>query len=50
MVARLSGTVRQDVASLNDYDTHLANKVQLLLDATRTFTLRFKDMTESHSR
>lgn len=27
-------TVRQDVASLNDYDTHLANKVQLLLDAT----------------
>jgi magnesium transporter len=27
-------TVRQDVASLNDYDEHLANKVQLLLDAT----------------
>lgn len=27
-------TVRQDVASLNDYDGHLANKVQLLLDAT----------------
>jgi len=27
-------TVRQDVASLNDYDLHLANKVQLLLDAT----------------
>jgi magnesium transporter len=27
-------TVRQDVASLNDYDAHLANKVQLLLDAT----------------
>ncbi len=27
-------TVRQDVASLSDYDTHLVNKVQLLLDAT----------------
>jgi magnesium transporter len=27
-------TLRQDVASLNDYDTHLVNKVQLLLDAT----------------
>jgi magnesium transporter len=27
-------TVRQDVASLNDYDAHLVNKVQLLLDAT----------------
>src|SRR5438445_198440 len=27
-------TVRQDVISLNDYDTHLVNKVQLLLDAT----------------
>jgi magnesium transporter len=27
-------TVRQDIASLNDYDMHLANKVQLLLDAT----------------
>jgi magnesium transporter len=27
-------TVRQDVTSLNDYDAHLANKVQLLLDAT----------------
>jgi magnesium transporter len=27
-------TSRQDVTSLNDYDTHLANKVQLLLDTT----------------
>ena len=27
-------TLRQDIASLNDYDTHLVNKVQLLLDAT----------------
>jgi len=27
-------TIRQDVASLNDYDAHLASKVQLLLDAT----------------
>jgi magnesium transporter len=27
-------TVRQDVASLNDYDAHLVNKLQLLLDAT----------------
>jgi len=27
-------TIRQDVASLNDYDGHLVNKVQLLLDAT----------------
>src|SRR5437870_693579 len=27
-------TLRQDVTSLSDYDTHLANKVQLLLDAT----------------
>src|SRR6516162_6167528 len=27
-------TLRQDVASLNDYDAHLLNKVQLLLDAT----------------
>jgi magnesium transporter len=27
-------TVRQDVASLSDYDAHLLNKVQLLLDAT----------------
>jgi len=27
-------TLRQDVASLNDYDAHLVNKVQLLLDAT----------------
>jgi magnesium transporter len=27
-------TVKQDIASLNDYDGHLANKVQLLLDAT----------------
>ncbi len=27
-------TLRQDVASLNDYDAHLTNKLQLLLDAT----------------
>jgi magnesium transporter len=27
-------TVRQDVMSLNDYDGHISNKVQLLLDAT----------------
>jgi magnesium transporter len=27
-------TVRRDVLSLNDYDAHLMNKVQLLLDAT----------------
>jgi magnesium transporter len=27
-------TVRQDVASLSDYDMHLVSKVQLLLDAT----------------
>jgi magnesium transporter len=27
-------TLRQDVSSLNDYDAHLLNKVQLLLDAT----------------
>ncbi len=27
-------TVRQDVVSLNDYDMHIVNKVQLLLDAT----------------
>jgi magnesium transporter len=27
-------TVRQDIASLSDYDMHLVNKVQLLLDAT----------------
>jgi magnesium transporter len=27
-------TVRQDVASLADYDGHLVNKIQLLLDAT----------------
>jgi magnesium transporter len=27
-------TLRSDIASLNDYDTHLANNVQLLLDAT----------------
>jgi magnesium transporter len=26
--------VRQDIASLNDYDAHLVNKVQLMLDAT----------------
>jgi magnesium transporter len=27
-------TLRQDVISLNDYEVHLTNKVQLLLDAT----------------
>ena len=27
-------TLRHDIASLSDYDTHLTNKVQLLLDAT----------------
>jgi magnesium transporter len=27
-------TLRYDIASLSDYDTHLLNKVQLLLDAT----------------
>ena len=27
-------TVRQDIISLNDYDSHLSNNVQLLLDAT----------------
>jgi magnesium transporter len=27
-------TLRQDIASLNDYDSHLLNKVQLLLDGT----------------
>jgi magnesium transporter len=27
-------TLRQDIASLSDYDGHLTNKVQLLLDAT----------------
>jgi magnesium transporter len=27
-------TVRQDVISLSDYDAHIVNKVQLLLDAT----------------
>jgi magnesium transporter len=27
-------TLRQDIASLNDYDAYLTNKVQLLLDAT----------------
>jgi len=27
-------TLRQDVVSLSDYDSHLVNKVQLLLDAT----------------
>jgi magnesium transporter len=30
-------TLRQDVVSLNDYDAHLANKVQFLLDATLGF-------------
>jgi magnesium transporter len=27
-------TLRLDIASLNDYETHLTNNVQLLLDAT----------------
>jgi magnesium transporter len=27
-------TIRRDIASLSDYDVHLTNKVQLLLDAT----------------
>jgi magnesium transporter len=27
-------TLRQDIASLSDYDSHLVNKVQLMLDAT----------------
>lgn len=27
-------TLRQDIASLSDYDAHLVNKVQLMLDAT----------------
>lgn len=30
-------TLRQDIASLNDYDTQLSNKVQFLLDATLGF-------------
>jgi magnesium transporter len=30
-------TLRQDIASLSDYDLHLANKVQFLLDATLGF-------------
>lgn len=30
-------TLRQDIASLNDYDTHLNDKVQFLLDATLGF-------------
>ena len=29
--------VRQDIASLNDYEAHLANKVQFLLDAVLGF-------------
>ena len=31
------GAVRGDIASLNDYEAHLANKVQFLLDATLGF-------------
>ena len=27
-------SIRQDIASLNDYETHLTNKVQFLLDST----------------
>ncbi len=30
-------TLRQDIASLSDYDAHLTNKVQFLLDATLGF-------------
>jgi magnesium transporter len=30
-------TLRQDIASLNDYDAHLANKIQFLLDAVLGF-------------
>ena len=33
-VIRRLETMRHDIASLSDYDTHLVNKVQLLLDAT----------------
>jgi magnesium transporter len=33
-IKRRLDTLRQDVMSLSDYDTHLVNKVQLLLDAT----------------
>jgi magnesium transporter len=33
-IRRRLDTLHQDVASLSDYDTHLVNKVQLLLDAT----------------
>jgi magnesium transporter len=33
-VTRRLDTLRHDIASLSDYDTHLVNKVQLLLDAT----------------
>lgn len=33
VVPRLQ-TIQRDVASLNDYELHLANKVQLMLDAT----------------
>jgi magnesium transporter len=34
MVAPRLETMRHDIASLSDYDAHLVNKVQLLLDAT----------------
>jgi magnesium transporter len=30
-------TLRQDISSLNDYDTHLNDKLQFLLDATLGF-------------
>lgn len=30
-------TLRQDIVSLNDYDAHLSNKIQFLLDATLGF-------------
>ena len=31
------GTIKQDIASLNDYETHLTDKVQFLLDSTLGF-------------
>src|ERR1700687_718311 len=36
LVPRLE-TLRQDIASLNDFDTHLNDKLQFLLDATLGF-------------
>jgi magnesium transporter len=37
LVAARLKAVRQDIASLNDYEAHLANKVQFLLDAVLGF-------------